>query len=90
MAAVQSMKVRLFLGLLRDYVVSARLLAEIGTLCSWRLCDLGSWDAVVTCFFIDTAHNIVEYLEIIYKVLKPGGVWINLGVCHLVNSFFVI
>jgi len=39
----------------------------------------GSWDAVVTCFFIDTAHNIVEYLEIIYKILKPGGVWINLG-----------
>ena len=38
-----------------------------------------SWDAVVTCFFIDTAHNIIEYLEIIYNILKPGGVWINLG-----------
>eukprot|EP00249_Psilotum_nudum_P012375 c23747_g1_i1 orf=810-1187(-) len=38
-----------------------------------------AWDAVVTCFFIDTAHNIVEYIEIISKILKPGGVWINLG-----------
>ncbi|KAH7285708.1 hypothetical protein KP509_33G042200 [Ceratopteris richardii] len=39
----------------------------------------GMWDAVVTCFFIDTAHNIVEYIEIIARILKPGGVWINLG-----------
>ncbi|CAI0439792.1 unnamed protein product [Linum tenue] len=39
----------------------------------------GYWDAVVTCFFIDTAHNIVEYIEIISKILKDGGVWINLG-----------
>jgi hypothetical protein len=39
----------------------------------------GSFDAVVTCFFIDTAHNILEYLEVIHGVLKPGGVWIHLG-----------
>ncbi|KAF5195358.1 Carnosine n-methyltransferase [Thalictrum thalictroides] len=39
----------------------------------------GAWDAVVTCFFLDTAHNIVEYIEIISKILKEGGVWINLG-----------
>jgi ubiquinone/menaquinone biosynthesis C-methylase UbiE len=37
------------------------------------------WDAVVTCFFIDTAKNIVDYLETIHKVLKKGGVWINAG-----------
>jgi hypothetical protein len=24
----------------------------------------GRFDAVVTCFFIDTAHNILEYLEV--------------------------
>ncbi|KHN35699.1 carnosine N-methyltransferase-like isoform X1 [Glycine soja] len=41
--------------------------------------QIGAWDAVVTCFFIDTAHNIVEYIEIISKILKDGGVWINLG-----------
>ncbi|XP_077253407.1 uncharacterized protein LOC143892571 isoform X2 [Tasmannia lanceolata] len=39
----------------------------------------GSWDAVVTCFFLDTAHNIVDYIEIISRILKDGGVWINLG-----------
>ena len=33
----------------------------------------GQWDAVATCFFIDTAHNVVEYLEIIARCLKPGG-----------------
>ncbi|CAI8597848.1 unnamed protein product [Vicia faba] len=41
--------------------------------------QIGAWDAVVTCFFIDTAHNIVEYIEIISQILKDGGVWINLG-----------
>ncbi|KAL6144106.1 hypothetical protein ACLB2K_054801 [Fragaria x ananassa] len=41
--------------------------------------QVGAWDAVVTCFFIDTAHNIVEYIEIISRILKEGGVWINLG-----------
>lgn len=38
-----------------------------------------SWDCVATCFFIDTAHNVLEYMETIWKILKPGGVWINLG-----------
>ncbi|KAL8153757.1 hypothetical protein V2J09_011517 [Rumex salicifolius] len=39
----------------------------------------GAWDVVVTCFFIDTAHNVVEYIEVIWNILKDGGVWINLG-----------
>ncbi|KAG9101408.1 hypothetical protein FRC06_003049 [Ceratobasidium sp. 370] len=39
----------------------------------------GEWDAVLTCFFIDTAKNIVNYLRTIHKILAPGGVWINLG-----------
>ncbi|KAM0951637.1 putative S-adenosyl-L-methionine-dependent methyltransferase [Dioscorea sansibarensis] len=38
-----------------------------------------TWDAVVTCFFLDTAHNIVEYIEIISNIIKDGGVWINMG-----------
>ena len=41
--------------------------------------QLEEWDSVVTCFFIDTANNIIEYIETIYKILKPGGVWINFG-----------
>jgi hypothetical protein len=39
----------------------------------------GMWDAVVTCFFIDTARNIVEYVRLIRRLLRPGGVWLNLG-----------
>jgi carnosine N-methyltransferase len=39
----------------------------------------GEWDCVATCFFIDTAHNVIEYLEKIYHILKPGGYWINIG-----------
>lgn len=38
-----------------------------------------TWSAVATCFFIDTAHNIVEYMEIIYNLLAPGGYWVNVG-----------
>lgn len=39
----------------------------------------GKWNAVLTCFFIDTAKNIVNYLRIIHRILAPGGVWVNLG-----------
>ncbi len=28
------------------------------------------FDCVVTCFFLDTAHNIIQYLEIVASVLK--------------------
>nr|CAB3227258.1 UPF0586 protein C9orf41 [Phallusia mammillata] len=38
-----------------------------------------TWDCVATCYFIDTAHNIVTYIERIFSILKPGGFWINLG-----------
>lgn len=37
------------------------------------------YDAVVTCFFLDTAQNVIEYMEIIWDVLRPGGVWVHLG-----------
>ena len=39
----------------------------------------GFYDCVITCFFIDTAKNIMEYVEVIEKVLKKGGIWINFG-----------
>ncbi|KAI8148881.1 N2227-like protein-domain-containing protein [Fennellomyces sp. T-0311] len=39
----------------------------------------GAWDVVVTCFFIDTAKNIMAYLEVIHQILKEGGTWINIG-----------
>ena len=37
------------------------------------------FDSVVTCYFIDTANNIIEYIETIYNILKIGGLWINFG-----------
>ncbi len=40
---------------------------------------VGDFDAIVTCFFIDTATNIYEYLTILHRLVKPHGVWINVG-----------
>lgn len=37
------------------------------------------YDAVATLFFIDVAENEVEFLQAIHSVLKPGGLWVNLG-----------
>lgn len=37
------------------------------------------WDCISTVFFLDTAHNIVAYIETIFRILKPGGYWINFG-----------
>lgn len=37
------------------------------------------WDAVVTCFFVDTAPVAVDYVDAIFRLLKPGRPWINLG-----------
>ncbi|KAL3809883.1 hypothetical protein ACHAXA_010492 [Cyclostephanos tholiformis] len=39
----------------------------------------GMYGSIVTCFFIDTATNIYEYLLTIRNLLRIGGVWINLG-----------
>ncbi|KAJ1732871.1 hypothetical protein LPJ61_001831 [Coemansia biformis] len=37
------------------------------------------WDAIVTCFFVDTAKNVLAYLDTLWHAMKPGAVWINLG-----------
>ncbi len=37
------------------------------------------FDAVVTVYFIDTAPNIIRYIQVVHNCLKEGGVWINLG-----------
>lgn len=37
------------------------------------------YDAVCTVFFIDTAPNVLRYIETIRNCLKPGGLWINVG-----------
>lgn len=37
------------------------------------------YDAVAAVFFLDTAPNLIRYLEVIRHCLKPGGVLINVG-----------
>lgn len=39
----------------------------------------GMWNCIVTCFFMDTANNIIQYIETIFNALQPGGAWINFG-----------
>ncbi|KAJ0338052.1 hypothetical protein COL922a_006065 [Colletotrichum nupharicola] len=37
------------------------------------------FNAVVTLFFIDISNNVIDFLSNIHRLLKPGGVWVNLG-----------
>jgi N2227-like protein len=37
------------------------------------------YGAVVTCFFLDTATTLVDYIVTIQAVLENGGLWINVG-----------
>jgi carnosine N-methyltransferase len=37
------------------------------------------YDAVTTIFFIDTAPNVLRYIETVLNCLKKGGIWINIG-----------
>nr|XP_019051309.1 hypothetical protein I302_01758 [Kwoniella bestiolae CBS 10118]OCF30239.1 hypothetical protein I302_01758 [Kwoniella bestiolae CBS 10118] len=53
-----------------------------------QVCQKGRWGAVVTCFFIDCARNVLNYLRIIHTILADDGVWINIGplLWHFENS----
>lgn len=37
------------------------------------------FDAVVSIFFIDTAPNLIAYVETVRNCLIDGGIWINVG-----------
>ncbi|KFY01663.1 hypothetical protein V490_00817 [Pseudogymnoascus sp. VKM F-3557] len=37
------------------------------------------YDAIATVFFIDTAPNLIRYIETIKNCLKAGGIWSNIG-----------
>jgi carnosine N-methyltransferase len=37
------------------------------------------WNAVVSCFFLDAAPNMIEYIQIIHDMLAEGGVLVNFG-----------
>lgn len=38
-----------------------------------------AYDVVATVFFLDTAPNLIRYLETIFHCLKPGGILANIG-----------
>jgi carnosine N-methyltransferase len=44
--------------------------------------ESSAWDAVVACFFLDASPSIVEYLQVIHHMLKPGGILISFGPLH--------
>jgi hypothetical protein len=84
---------RLLIGCLRAYQlpdVNPRNLPET---CNFSMCagdfvevyrsQTNHWHCIVTCFFIDTAHNIIEYVDVIHNALVPGGYWLNLGMLLL-------
>jgi carnosine N-methyltransferase len=41
--------------------------------------EVGQWDAVVCCFFLDAAPSIIEYIQILYKMLRDDGIVVNFG-----------
>ncbi|KAK0739702.1 N2227-like protein-domain-containing protein [Apiosordaria backusii] len=41
--------------------------------------NAGRFDVVAAVFFLDTAPNLIRYLDVIYGCLKPGGVLVNFG-----------
>ena len=50
-----------------------------GEFCRVYKDKINFFDSIVTCYFIDTANNIIEYIETIHNILKIGGLWINFG-----------
>jgi carnosine N-methyltransferase len=35
---------------------------------------------------MDTAKNVLDYVETIHRLLKPGGVWVNIGMLATVYT----
>ena len=69
------------LGLSNEVHYSKRMSVTAGDFCEVykEPRHTNAFDAVTTCFFIDTAPNVIRYIETIHHCLKPGGLWINLG-----------
>lgn len=40
---------------------------------------MASFNGIITCFFIDTANNVFQYIDTIHSSLKEAGIWINFG-----------
>ena len=42
--------------------------------------------AVLTCFFIDTAPNIIESIDCIWDLLEPGGMYAILKMIMIIYN----
>ena len=54
--------------------------------------QLGAWDVMVTCFFIDTNKNFLKYLQVISKALKgafPYNLVIYISLINCNQYFFL-
>ena len=49
----------------------------------------GYYDVIVTHFFIDTARNLMSYLDTIHRLLKRDGYWVNFGPLLYGTGLFV-
>ena len=58
---------------------TGEMIMVAGEFCRVYKDKLNFFDSIVTCYFIDTANNIIEYIETIYNIMKIGGLWINFG-----------
>jgi len=38
-----------------------------------------AWDAMATCFFLDTAKNVFLYIRTIAYIVRRDGIWTNIG-----------
>ncbi|ODV96027.1 hypothetical protein PACTADRAFT_80101 [Pachysolen tannophilus NRRL Y-2460] len=45
----------------------------------FRKLNENNFQIIATCFFLDTATNIIDYLKTIHHSLDPQGYWINFG-----------
>ena len=79
-----SIHIRQWLGRLGQGAVSNRLVIHLGDFINIYSSEeyKGSYNAVITCFFIDTSQHILQYILIIRHILRPGGIWVNLGPLH--------
>lgn len=44
--------------------------------------EANAWDGVVASFFLDAVSNVIQTLQVIYHMLKPGGCLISFGPLH--------
>lgn len=62
----------------RDLAVSEAY-TEDAAASDFREENEGAFDVVTTCFFLDTAHNVLDYIKTIHHCLREGGYWVNMG-----------